>query len=98
MAAATAALLVLCGAVVAVADDTSYWDRFKTYFVDWDDDAKPGTAPTEVAGVRGVNVEQALGSDKYDWAAVLYMEEFEVSVADEKKFLQEGKLGPFQVK
>jgi len=77
-------------------DESSYWNRFKSLFVEWDDDAQPGSPQTEVCGVRGVNVEEALGDDNYDWDAVLYMEEFQVSMNDEKKFLQEGKLGPYQ--
>lgn len=95
-------LAILTGSVwlgvpaTARADETSYWNLFKSVFVDWDDNAQPGTAQTEVCGVRGVNVEEGLGSSGYDWGAVAYMEDFQVSVADEMKFLKEGKLGPYQ--
>jgi hypothetical protein len=65
-------------------------------FVDWNDTAQPGQAKTEVTGVKGVNIEQSLGSDGYDWQAVYYMEEYQVSMNDEMKFLQEGKIGPYQ--
>jgi len=78
--------------------EIGYWDKFKMLFVDWDDNAQPGTPRTQVTGVRGLNVEQALGGQGYDWNAVKYMEDYKVSVNDEMKFLQDGKLGPYQGK
>ena len=80
----------------AAQSESSYWNKFKTLFVDWDDNAQPGSPHTEVTGVRGVNIEQALGNKGYDWSAVSYMENFQVSMDDAKKFLQEGRLGPYQ--
>jgi hypothetical protein len=93
--------LLLAGSVIfglpAVAgDEASYWDRFRTLFVDWDDNAKPGTAKTETVGVRGVEMQDAIGKKGYDWEAVKYMEDFQVTVNEEMRFLQEGKLGPYQ--
>ena|SRR3989337_2514618 len=99
---AAALVLLAAGAVIftvpafAGNEQMGYWDKFKTVFVDWDDNPPAGKAHTEVTGVRGMNVEQALGPQGYDWAAVWYMEDYKVSVDDEMKFLQDGKLGPFQ--
>jgi len=82
--------------VVAGGDEASYWNRFKTLFVDWDDNAQPGTAKTETVGVRGLDLQKEIGAKGYDWPAVKYMEDFKVSLADQKQFLKEGKLGPYQ--
>jgi hypothetical protein len=90
-----AAVLLLGTAAVAVAAEAGYWDRFKSVFVDWDDNAPPASGKTQVTGVRGVNVEKALGKKGYDWDAVNYMEDFTVSMDSERSFLEEGKLGPF---
>lgn len=76
--------------------EKGYWDRFKGVFVDWDDNAKPGQARTQVSGCRGVNVEKALGNKGYDWPAVGYMEDYQVSLDEVKTFLEEGRLGPYQ--
>lgn len=76
--------------------EKSYWDKFKGVFVDWDDNAKPGQAKTQVSGTRGVNVEKSLGNKGYDWAAVAYMEDYQVSMEEAKQFLEEGQLGPYQ--
>lgn len=78
------------------AQEQGYWDKFKGIFVDWDDDAKPGQAKTQVSGVRGVNVETALGNKGYEWSAVKAMEDYQVSMDEVKQFLQEGRLGPYQ--
>lgn len=96
-----AALFIVAGLPLvldtpAAKAEASYWDRFKSIFIDWDDNAEPGAAHTEVTGVRGVDVEEALGDDDYDWAAVGYMENVSVSVNEEKAFLEEGGLGPFR--
>ena len=99
---AMAAVLALLGvtavftAPVLAQQEMGYWDRFKTLFVDWDDNAKPGTARTETVGVRGIEVEKELGKDGFDWASVQYMEDLSISVNEEMQFLQEGKLGPYQ--
>ncbi|HUT52197.1 MAG TPA: hypothetical protein VM658_02290 [bacterium] len=99
---AAALMVLVAGAVIftvpafAGSDQMSYWDRFRMVFIDWNDTAQPGQAKTEVTGVRGLNVEEALGKDGYDWDAVYYMEDYKVSENDEMKFLQEGKIGPFQ--
>ncbi len=85
-------------APAARAEEPSFWERFKTVFVDWDDSAAPGERATEVAGVRGMDVEEALGEEGYDWEAVTYMEELQVKMEDEKVFLQRGRLGPFQAR
>ena len=96
------ALALLMGAAavltapVLAQQQLGYWDRFKTLFVDWDDNAQPGSARTETVGVRGLEVEQELGDKDYDWDAVAYMEELKISVNDEMQFLQQGKLGPYQ--
>ena len=98
LALATALFFGLPGTDItpaAKADDSSYWNRFKSIFVDWDDDAEPGQARTEVTGVRGLNVEEALGTKDYDWKAVKYMEDLKISMEQEKKFLKEGGLGPY---
>ena len=87
--------LVLTAAAVR-GEDESYWAKFKTMFVDWDDNAQPGAAHTEVTGTRGMNQEEALGSAGYDWTAVSYMEDFTVPIENEKSFLSEAKLGPYQ--
>ena len=85
-------------AVFALAAEMGYWDRFKSVFVDWDDNAPVNSKATEVTGVRGMNVEKALGTKGYDWAAVAYMEDYTLSMDDERAFLEEGKLGPFAPK
>ena len=92
---ALAVALLLGAAAAVVAAEVGYWDRFKSVFVDWDDNAPPASGKTQVTGVRGVNVEKALGKKGYDWDAVSYMEDFTVSMDSEKQFLEEGKLGPF---
>jgi len=79
-------------------EESSYFSKFKSVFIDWDDNAPSGSPKTQVAGVRGIGVEQALGNNGYDWKAVYYMEDFQVSMADEKQFLSDGKLGPYQGK
>jgi hypothetical protein len=96
LAALVAGAVILTVPAFAGSDQMSYWDRFKMVFVDWNDTAQPGQAKTEVTGVRGVNVEEALGKDGYDWDAVHDMENYQVSMQDEMKFLQEGKIGPYQ--
>jgi len=101
VAIAAALLLAMATAVfmapaLAGGDEASYWNRFKMLFVDWDDNAQPGSARTETVGVRGLDLEKELGSKGFDWAAVRYMEDFKVSVNQEMKFLKEGKLGPYQ--
>ena len=99
---AAALMVLVAGAVVftvpafAGNEQLGYWDRFKMVFIDWNDTAQPGQAKTEVTGCRGLNVEQALGANGYDWDAVHFMEDYKVSMQDEMKFLQEGKLGPYQ--
>lgn len=95
MAALVAVLFI---GAAATAAEMGYWDRFKSVFVDWDDNAPPKSGKTEVTGVRGVDVEQALGKKGYDWDAVTYMEDFTVSMDAERQFLEEGQLGPFNPK
>jgi len=95
-AVSCAAAVLLFAGTPHADDEPSFWDRFKTLFVEWDDQAPEGSARTEVTGVRGLDVEGALGSDKYDWTAVDYMERYYVSMEDEAKFLQEGGLGPYR--
>jgi len=94
MAAMAVALLL---GVAAAAAETSYWDRFKSVFVDWDDNAPPSSGRTQVTGVRGVDVEKKLKKG-YDWAAVNDMENYTLAMDTERAFLEEGKLGPFAAK
>jgi hypothetical protein len=92
-----ALMLTLLGlGTVSQAQDDGYWGKFKSMFVDWDDDAPAGSAKTEVAGVRGVSVEKELGDKGYDWKAVKHMEDLQITEAQMKAFLQEGQLGPFK--
>ncbi len=99
-ALAAAVLLMVCLAgTLAQADEESwFWKSVKSVFVDWDDDAEPGDPKTEVTGVRGVDVEEKMGDKGYDWEAVSYMENYEVSMETHKRFLKAGKLGPYQDK
>ena len=83
---------------VALGQDDSYWSKFKSVFVDWDDDAPAGSAKTTVSGVRGLEMQKDLGTGAYDWTAVTYMEDYKVSMDEEKSFLQAGQLGPFKAK
>ena len=77
--------------------EDSFWKKVRRSYVEWDDNAKTGKA-TEVAGVRGMDVEKKLGDKGYDWAAVKAMEDYQLSLDAQKNFLQEGRLGPYQVK
>jgi len=90
------ALPFILAAPQAGAEDDSYWNRFKSLFIDWEDDAEVGDRHTEVTGVRGVDIEEKLGDKGYDWQAVNYMEDFKVGMEDEKEFMKKGGLGPFQ--
>lgn len=94
-AAAVLALGLILSAAAVKGEDASYWNKFKTLFVDWDDNAKPGSPQTQVAGTRGIGVEKELSSG-YSWRDVDYMEDFQVPIDSEKAFLQEDKLGPYQ--
>ncbi len=98
IAALMAVGIILSTGVALGQSEAGYWDKFKMLFVDWDDNAAPGTPKSEVAGVRGVGVMDALGDKTYDWSAIQYMEDFSVSMDAEKQFLKEGKLGPYQGK
>ena len=51
LAAIVAAVLLTAGAVIV---ETGYWDRVKSVWVDWDDQAQPEHGRTQVTGVRGV--------------------------------------------
>ncbi len=79
-------------------EEVSFWDSFKLMFVDWDDDnyEDDSGGKTEVVGLRGVNVEEALGSDKYDWDDLRKIEDFNVSPDQVKSFLEQGQLGPYK--
>jgi hypothetical protein len=96
MAAVVAVAGIIISAAAVRGEDESYWVKFKALFVDWDDNAPPGAARTEVTGTRGLNQEQALGTAGYDWQAVAFMEDYMVPLENEKAFLQEAKLGPYQ--
>lgn len=87
--------LVLSAAAVQ-GDDDSYWNSFKSIFVDWDDNAPEGSPQTQTVGVRGIGVEKALSESGYDWQAVVFMETVNVPIKTEKVFLEEANLGPFQ--
>jgi hypothetical protein len=89
--------LVLAGGAV-FGEETGYWGKFKGMFVDWDDDAPPGSAKTTTAGVRGLDKQKKLGGKEYDWKAVNDMEDYKVTREEVEAFLKEGQLGPFQAK
>jgi len=76
--------------------DPSYWDKFKTVFVDWDDDAPKGSPRTETTGVRGgKELAGKLGND-YDLDAVTFMEDFTILMDEEDLFLEQGGVGPYK--
>ena len=96
IAAFVAVACVFSAPLMAGDEDLSYWDRFRMLFIDWDDDSNVGTARTEVTGVRGLDIEEKLGDEGYDWSAVKYMEDYQVSIEEEMAFLKAGGLGPYQ--
>ena len=96
VAAVALVIGIALSAAVVQGDEVSYWAKFKALFIDWDDNAPPGSARTETVGVRGVGLEKELGDEGFDWSAVNYMEDLKVSMEMEKAFLQEAKLGPYQ--
>jgi hypothetical protein len=96
VAAAFLIVGMLFSTAVVRGEDASYWTKFKSVFVDWDDSAKPGSTKTATVGVRGMNVEKELAvKDGYKWDDVNYMEDFPVNIDEEKAFLNKAKLGPF---
>jgi hypothetical protein len=96
IAALMAIFMVLSVVTALEASEASYWDSFKTLFIDWEEDAEPGSAQTATVGVRGVEKVKLIGKDGYDWEAVWAMEDFLVTMDDEKAFLKEGGLGPYK--
>jgi len=96
LAVAVVLSLGLAGNLARADEESWFWKSVKSVFVDWDDDAEPGDARTEVAGVRGVDVEEKLGDKGYDWEAVTFMEDYQISMEAHKRFLQAGKLGPYK--
>jgi hypothetical protein len=95
-AAAVLALGLILSAAAVKGEDASYWNKFKSVFVDWDDNAPAGAPQTQVAGVRGLGQEKALGNQGYNWNDVSFMEDFQVPLESEKAFLETAKLGPYQ--
>lgn len=98
LAAAAVLSVALAGNLARADEEGWFWKKVKKVFVDWDDNAEPGDPKTEVAGVRGVDVEEKMGDKGYDWKAVSYMENYQVSIESHKRFLKAGKLGPYKGK
>jgi len=98
MAVLVLALTLLVGSPVqGQGEEESFWRMVRRSYVEWDDNAKTGKA-TEVAGVRGLDVEKKLGDKGYDWAAVKAMEDYQLDLEAQKRFLQIYRLGPYQGK
>ncbi|MFO8056216.1 MAG: hypothetical protein R6V10_02840 [bacterium] len=98
LAAAVVLSVALAGNLARADEESWFWKKVKKVFVDWDDNAEPGDPKTEVAGVRGVDVEDKMGDKGYDWEAVSYMEDFQLSMEAHKRFLKDAGLGPYQGK
>jgi len=76
-------------------DESSFWSMFRSAFSRPEPVQKSGKGVTQVAGVRGVGDDAKL-KGKYDWESVNWMENYQLSEATAKQFLESRKLGPYK--
>lgn len=77
-------------------DESSFWTMFrKTFSRPEPKYKKPTRGVTEVAGVRGMDIEGKL-AENYNWQVVSWMENYQLNEDNVMDFLQSRNLGPYQ--